>query len=250
MIRFDGKVGVITGGASGIGAAAARLFAAHGGTAVIADLDARRGQGIVQGIQASGGKADFVPCNLSDAAMIDGMIDTALARHGRIDFLHNNGYAPWRGEDAGALAADISDGQWQHTMDLGLTSAFRAVRRAIPIMTAQGGGSIVNTSSIAAFHAEPRIGAYAVAKAALSQLTRAVAVEYAATGIRCNAVCPGVIQTPLIDGAPLQADFMRTIPMGRLGTPEEIAHVVLFLASDLASYVTGAIIVADGGRTI
>ena len=84
MIRFDGKVGVITGGASGIGAAVARLFAAHGGTAVIADLDARRGQGIVQGIQASGGKADFVPCNLGDAAMIDGMIDTALARHGRI----------------------------------------------------------------------------------------------------------------------------------------------------------------------
>jgi meso-butanediol dehydrogenase/(S,S)-butanediol dehydrogenase/diacetyl reductase len=117
-------------------------------------------------------------------------------------------------------------------------------------MAAQGGGSIVNTSSTAAFHAEPRIGAYAVAKAALSQLTRAVAVEYASMSIRCNAVCPGVIQTPLIAGAPLDADFMRTIPMGRLGTPEEIAHVVLFLASDLASYVTGAIVVADGGRTI
>ncbi|HEX5536403.1 MAG TPA: SDR family NAD(P)-dependent oxidoreductase [Sphingobium sp.] len=250
MIRFDGKVGVITGGASGIGAAVAQLFAANGGTAVIADLDASRGHSIVQEIQASGGKAHFVPCDLGDAAMIDGMFDTAVARHGRIDFLHNNGYAPWRGEDAGALAADISDGQWQHVINLGITSAFRAVRRAIPIMAAQGGGSIVNTSSTAAFHAEPRIGAYAVAKAALSQLTRAVAVEYASMSIRCNAVCPGVIQTPLIAGAPLDADFMRTIPMGRLGTPEEIAHVVLFLASDLASYVTGAIVVADGGRTI
>ena len=250
MIRFDGKVGVITGGASGIGAAVARLFAANGGTAVIADLDANRGQGIVQDIQASGGKADFVSCDLGDAATIDGMIDTAFVRHGRIDVLHNNGYAPWRGEDAGALAADISDDQWQHTINLGVTSAFRATRRAIPTMAAQGGGSIVNTSSTAAFDAEPRIGAYAVAKAALSQFTRAVAVEYAPMGIRCNAVCPGVIQTPLIEGAPLHADFMRTIPMGRLGTPEEIAHVVLFLASDLASYVTGAIIVADGGRTI
>jgi len=250
MIRFDGKVGVVTGGASGIGYAVARLFAAHGGTAVIADLDAGRGQGAAQDIQASGGKADFVPCDLGDAAKIDGMIDTVLARQGRIDFLHNNGYASWRGEDAGALSADISEGQWHHTIDLGITSAFRALRRVIPIMAAQGGGSIVNTSSTAAFHAEPRIGAYAVAKAALSQLTRTVAVEYAGMGIRCNAVCPGVIQTPLIKGAPLDADFMRTIPMGRLGTPEEIAHVVLFLASDLASYVTGAIVVADGGRTI
>ena len=250
MIRFHGKVGVITGGASGIGAAVARLFAANGGIVVIADLDASRGQNVAHEIRASGGRADFIPCDLADAAMIDGMIDSAFARHGRIDFLHNNGYAPWRGDDAGAFVADISDGQWEHVISLGLTSAFRAVRRAIPIMAAQGGGSIVNTSSIAAFHAEPRISAYSVAKAALSQLTRALAVEYAAMGIRCNAVCPGIIQTPLIDGAPLDADFIRTIPMGRLGTPEEIAHVVLFLASDLASYVTGAIIVADGGRTI
>jgi len=135
-------------------------------------------------------------------------------------------------------------------MTVGLTSTFRASRRAIPIMVAQGGGAIVNTSSTAAFNAEPHVGPYSVAKAGISQLTRAIAVEYAGKGVRCNAVCPGVIRTPLIDGAPLDVNFMASIPMNRLGTPEEIANVVLFLASDLASYMTGAIVVADGGRTI
>ena len=178
------------------------------------------------------------------------MVDGVAARHGRIDILHNNGYAAWRGEDAAALLADVGDAHWDHVIELGLTSAFVAARRAIPFMAAQGEGAIVNTSSSAAYHAEPRISSYAVAKAGISQLTRAIAVDHAEQGIRCNAVCPGVIDTPLIVGAPLDAHFMTSIPIGRLGTAEEIANVVLFLASDMASYVTGAIIVADGGRTI
>lgn len=250
MIGFEGKIGVVTGGASGIGAAVTRGFAKHGGTAVIVDFDQKRGMDLVEDIRGGGGKADFVACDLRERFQIDAMVKTVVSRHRRIDFLHNNGYAIWRGNDSAALLGGVGDEHWDHVMNVGLTSAFRVSRSVLPVMASQGGGSIVNTSSTAAYHAERHIGPYAVAKAGISQLTRAIAVEYASSGIRCNAVCPGVINTPLIAGAPLDASFIDGIPLGRLGEAEEIANVILFLASDVASYVTGALIVADGGRTI
>jgi len=249
-MNFAGKVALITGGGSGIGRATALGWARHGGAVVIADLDTPRAEAVADEIAVAGGHAVSVPTDIAEQASIDAAVELAISRFGRIDFLHNNAFARWRGSDSAALLAEVGDEHWRHVMTLGLDSAFRFSRAVIPHMLRQGGGAIVNTSSTAAYHAEARVGAYGVAKAGLSQLTRSIAVEYATQGIRCNAVCPGVIQTPLIGGAPLPEDFLKTIPMGRLGQPEEIANVVLFLASDLASYVTGATIVADGGRTI
>lgn len=250
MVDFAGKVALVTGGGSGIGRSTALGWAKAGGSVVIADLDAPRADTVAGQITAAGGHAVTVQTDIAEQASIEAAVMFAVSRFGRIDFLHNNAFAPWRGSDGAALVADVGDEHWRHVMALGLDSAFRFSRAVIPHMVRQGGGSIVNTSSTAAYHAEARVGAYGVAKAGLSQLTRSIAVEYATHRIRCNAVCPGVIQTPLIGGAPLPQDFLKTIPMGRIGQPEEIANVVLFLASDLASYVTGAIVVADGGRTI
>ena len=247
---FAGKVALVTGGGSGIGRSTALGWARAGGSVVIADLDAPRAAKVADEIAAAGGCAATVQTDVAEQASIDAAVTLAISRFGRIDFLHNNAFAPWRGSDSAALVAEVGDEHWRHVMTLGLDSAFRFSRAVIPHMLRQGGGAIVNTSSTAAYHAEARVGAYGVAKAGLSQLTRSIALEYASRGIRCNAVCPGVIQTPLIGGAPLPEDFLKTIPMGRAGLPEEIANVVLFLASDLASYLTGSIVVADGGRTI
>ena len=247
---FTGKVALVTGAGSGIGRSTALGWAKAGGSVVIADLDMPRADTVAGEIAAAGGHAVAVQTDIAEQASIEAAVTLAISRFGRIDFLHNNAFAPWRGADSASLVADVGDEHWRHVMALGLDSAFRFSRAVIPHMLRQGGGAIVNTSSTAAYHAEARVSAYGVAKAGLSQLTRSIAVEYAAQGIRCNAVCPGVIQTPLIGGAPLPEDFLKTIPLGRTGKPEEIANVVLFLASDLASYVTGAIVIADGGRTI
>lgn len=247
---FADKVALVTGGGSGIGRSTALGWAKAGGSVVIADLDMPRADRVAREIAAAGGRAVTVQTDIAELASIEAAVTLAISRFGRIDFLHNNAFAPWRGPDSAALVADVGDEHWRHVMTLGLDSAFRFSRAVIPRMLRQGGGAIVNTSSTAAYHAEARVSAYGVAKAGLSQLTRSIAVEYAPHGIRCNAVCPGVIQTPLIGGAPLPEDFLKTIPMGRAGRPEEIANLVLFLASDLASYLTGAIVVADGGRTI
>jgi meso-butanediol dehydrogenase / (S,S)-butanediol dehydrogenase / diacetyl reductase len=249
-MKFDGKVAFITGGASGIGKAVAIGWAMGGGHALVVDSNADRADAVVAEIGALGSQGTFLPCDLADLDQIDSAIAQADARFGRIDMLHNNGFAPWRGPDAHALLADVTQDHWDHVMGLALTAPFRLARGIVPIMQRQGGGAIVNTSSTAALRADAHLGPYSVAKAGLSHFTRLLAVEYARDGIRCNAVCPGVIDTPLIVGAPLDEGFLGTIPIGRLGRPEEIANVVLFLASDLASYVTGETIVVDGGRTL
>lgn len=249
-MTFDNQLAFITGGASGIGKAVAQGWAARGGHAMVVDRDGARAQAVVADIAALGGQASFLTCDLSDLEQVDESVAAAHTRFGRIDLLHNNGFAPWRGPDAHAYLADVSQDHWDHVMALALRAPFRLTRAVVPIMQQQGGGTIVNTSSTAALRAEPHVGPYSVAKAGISHFTRLVAKEYARDGIRCNAVCPGVIDTPLIAGAPLDEGFLGTIPMGRVGRPEEIANVVLFLASKLASYVTGETIIVDGGRTL
>ena len=249
-MRFDDKVALITGGASGMGKATALGWASRGGKVAILDVNLKQAEVVAQDITAMGGQAFALGTDLTQDGAADAVVSATLKRFGRIDFLHNNAFAPWRGADAAALLAGVSDANWQHTIDLGLNVLFRLTRAVLPIMEQQGGGAIVNMSSTAGYHAERHISAYAVAKAGVIQLTKATAVEYGSRGIRCNAVCPGVIRTPMIEGAPLDANFLQGIPLGRLGEPEEIAHCILFLASDLATYVTGAVLVVDGGRTI
>ena len=152
-----------------------------------------------------------------------------------------------------AFLGDLDERVWTHTIELGLTGVFRAMKRAIPELLARGGGAIVNTASISGLFADFAIGAYNAAKAGVVNLTRVAAIEYAARGIRVNCVCPGAIDTPLLQPSlsipGFESQTLQMIPMRRLGRPEEIAGVVMFLASDLAAYVTGAAIVADGGLT-
>jgi len=255
-MRFDGKVGLVTGAASGIGRATAIGFAQRGGAVTVADINGENANKVAAEITAAGGKALAIVADVTKPADIDMMVARTTSAFGRLDFLHNNAFGMPVAQTSTQVAsrmADVDDGVWNHMLDVGLTAVFRAIKRVIPVMRAQGGGAIVNTASISGLRADYGIAAYNAAKAGVINLTRVVAIEYARSGIRANCVCPGAIHTPLLAPAlevPGFADkFNETIPMGRLGQPEEIANVVLFLASDLASFVTGSAFVADGGQT-
>lgn len=255
-MRFDGKVGIITGAGSGIGRATALGFAQRGGSAVIADINSESASRVAAEIAAAGGNAIAMSVDVTRAEDIDRMIVETKARLGRIDLLHNNAFglpaAPTSTTAAGRLA-DVEDRVWTSTLEVGLTAVWRAMKRVLPIMRAQGSGAIVNTASISGLRADYGIAAYNAAKAGVINLTRVAAIEYARDGIRVNCVCPGAIHTPLLEPAlalpGFAEQFRAAIPIGRLGRPEEIANVVLFLASDLASFVAGAAFVADGGQT-
>jgi NAD(P)-dependent dehydrogenase (short-subunit alcohol dehydrogenase family) len=214
----------------------------------ILDLHRESAEAVAREIVDQGGEAFAIGGDITGDDAPRAAVAAAVDRFGRIDFLHNNAFARWRGQDSFAPVGEVSDAHWDHVMDVGLRAMFRMTRAVLPVMVDQKGGAIVNMSSTAGYHPERGVAAYSVSKAAVLQLTRSTAIEYADRGIRCNAVCPGVIRTPLIEGAP--DDVMTGIPMGRFGEAAELANVILFLASDLASYVTGAMLVADGGRTV
>jgi meso-butanediol dehydrogenase/(S,S)-butanediol dehydrogenase/diacetyl reductase len=255
-MRFEGKVGLITGAASGIGRATAIGFAKAGGAVALADLNEAAASAVVAEIAAEGGSATAVVADLTKPAEIEAMIARTLDDFGRIDVLHNNAFGVPPTLQLGRIArvAEIDQDVWDYTLQVGLTAVMQATRAVLPLMQKQGGGAIVNTASVSGLFGDYGLAAYNAMKAAVVNFTRVVAMEYAGDNIRCNCICPGAIDTPLLQRSlttiPGFADAtIAAIPIGRLGTPEEMANVALFLASDLASYVTGSAFVADGGLT-
>lgn len=248
MTELTGKVAIVTGASAGIGRAAAFALAAEGASVVIADVDIDRGEQAAREISHKGGTAVFIRADVSDDASVAALVAETVARFGGLDVAFNN--AGIEGETA--PTAECTPDNWQRTIAVNLTGTWQCMRHEIPQMLRRGGGAIVNMSSVAGLVGFASIPAYTASKHGVAGLTKAAALEYADQHIRVNAVCPGVIDTEMVDrftgGQPdAQAALLATEPVGRLGQPEEIADAVVWLCSDRSSFVTGQAIAVDGG---
>ncbi len=252
-MRFEGKSVLVTGGGSGIGLAAALAFAREGARVAVADVSAERGDAAVATARAGGLDLVFLRGDVSREADARRLVEGTVAAFGRLDVLFNNA-----GILIEAAVHEMSEADWDRILGVNLKGAFLVAKHAVRAMLRQGGGAIVNTASVNALVGDPDEAAYCASKAGVALLTKSMALAYAKDGIRVNAVCPGWVETRMFQqeadtrGVPL-ADY-RTYagsqhPLGRVGRPEEIAQVVLFLASEEASYITGSLVVADGGYT-
>jgi NAD(P)-dependent dehydrogenase (short-subunit alcohol dehydrogenase family) len=249
--RFEGKVAVITGGGGGLGRATAVRLAGEGARIAAVDVSKPGLAETVAAVERAGGRAIALEADVTRDADVERYVRATREQLGRVDAFFNN---------AGILGetkpiTDYSEAAFDRVIAINLKGVWLGLKHVGAAMKAQGGGAIVNTASISGLFADVAIGAYNAAKAGVINLTRVTAVEYAGRGIRVNCVCPGAIDTPLLQ--PSLASIpgfaegtVAAIPMRRLGRPEEMANVVMFLASDLASYVTGAALVADGGLTV
>jgi NAD(P)-dependent dehydrogenase (short-subunit alcohol dehydrogenase family) len=246
---LDGKILLVTGASSGIGRATALAGAREGARIVAADLAAEGGAETVDMIKRQGGEATFVRTDVTRATEVEILIQAAVAAYGRIDCAHNN--AGIEGELA--TTADYAEEDWDRVMAVNLKGVWLCMKYEIPQMLQQGGGSIVNTASLAGVVGARRMSAYVASKHGVAGLTKTAALEYARSGIRVNAVCPGFIHTAMVDRIFLSrrpdiADRLAEAePMGRLGQPEEVAEAVVWLCSDAASFVTGHTLTIDGG---
>ena len=246
--RMEGKVALVTGASSGIGRASAQAFAADGAKVLVADIDVEGGDETVRTIEEAGGEAIFVETDVTDAAAVQAMVEQAVQTWGRLDCAHNNaGIA-----EPMVRMADLTEELWDRIIDINLRGVWLCMKHEIPQMLKQGGGTIVNTSSVVGLVGVARQPAYVASKHAIVGLTKAAALDYARKGIRVNAVCPGPIRTPALEwfmtqSPQIEKQLTSGNPSGRLGTPEEIAEAVVWLSSDGASYLTGHTLVADGG---
>jgi len=246
-MRMANKAVLVSGAASGIGEACAKTYAREGARVVVADMNAEGGERVVAEIKAAGGEAAFTPVNILDTGDIETMVAFTVETFGAIDVLHNNAQTT-----AAGRIGDITLEDWRRAIEGGLTSYWYASKLAVAHMLRQGGGAIVNTASVSGVAGDFGLGPYNASKAGVVNMTRVFAIEYARKNIRCNALLPGPIGTPPLRAReksdPVTMDRIKdAIPMGRLGTPQEMANVALFLASDEAGFVTGAAYVADGG---
>jgi NAD(P)-dependent dehydrogenase (short-subunit alcohol dehydrogenase family) len=248
---FDGKVAIVTGAASGIGRASARRFAREGASVVVADVDEKWGEETAALIAGDGGTARFVRTDVSDPSQVEAMVDAAVGAFGRLDFAHNN---------AGIIqpqhhVADLPIDVWDHGIGVMLTGVFLCMKYEIPKMLEQGGGAIVNTSSGAGLIGFPGTAPYVASKHGVLGLTKTAALEYARSGIRINAICPGTARTRMVEewigGDPaLEEQVAGLHPIGRIAEPDEIAAAAIWLCGDDASFMCGHAMSIDGGYVI
>ena len=247
--QLDGKVTLVTGGASGIGRTSALAFAREGAKVVVSDLNQQGGEEIVRVIEDSGGEALFVPADVSNSSQVRTLVETTISRYGRLDCAFNNaGITVTRRTPM----VDLTEEEWDRLMGINLKGVWLCLKYEIPEMVKQGGGAIVNTSSTAGLVGSRGLASYVASKHGVAGLTKAAALEHSQDGIRVNAVCPGPIRTPLTEGVMAanegaEARYTSRAPLGRMGLPEEVAEAVVWLCSDAASFVTGHTMTVDGG---
>jgi NAD(P)-dependent dehydrogenase (short-subunit alcohol dehydrogenase family) len=255
QMDFTGKVAVITGAGNGIGRATAIAFAKSGAKVVVVDRDADGGEATAGIIRQQGGEAKFVAADVTKSADVQAYVKAALDTYGRIDCFFNNAGI----EGKWAPTAEYDEAMFDQVIGINVKGVFLGLRHVLPVMIAQKSGAVVNTASVAGLVATPGMPAYVASKHAVIGLTKTAAGEVARDGVRVNAVCPGPVDTRMIhsleqqiepsDPASVGRRYQSAIPSGRYTTPDEIANMVLFLSSDLASNITGAQYVVDGGRT-
>lgn len=251
-MRLSGKVSIVTGAAAGLGAAVALRLAREGASVIAADIDESAGAALVEEIRSDGFEAAFVCADISSEKSVRALMDSTLARYGRIDVLYNNAAILLAGRDL--PAHEIAMETWDRIMAVNLRGPFLCAKHVLPSMLCQQSGSIINTGSrTGLFGCAPNLTAYSTSKAGVLGLTRAMAAAYARSNIRVNAIVPGTMDTPmnryLLADAGARERYRAAVPLGRLGTGDDITGIAVFLASDESAYCTGGIYTCDGGTT-